>query len=93
MTTIPDTFVYDGFTFNLLKRHIDICLFEKSKTTPYGHYKGYEVVKLVVYEPHTFPSGKTYDFRERMPNSELWGTYGWSYMSISEAYAKFESLV
>lgn len=52
---------------------------------------GYEVIK-VKYYPEEKIFGKWYPKREAYPNSEDWGTFGWSFTNEKNAINKFETL-
>lgn len=78
----------DGFTFRQLRRIGNVAIYEQTKK---GQSPAYEVVILRMREAR-IAFGMELPECEHYPSSEEWGTYGWTYRSLSEAERKFKEL-
>jgi hypothetical protein len=90
MIPLPSTFHKSGFNFRLIDREGDVALLEKNR--PGIPARFFEVVIVQKTGAHTWPDGRTTEPREHMPSSEQWGTHGWSFSDIEQAWAKFRKL-
>ena len=88
MQPIPETFVRDGYTSQLIKRAGLVTLWERAKPGVKPHY---EVAVLSVHPAHTWPDGRTVPERESMPPNEAWGLEAWTYGDIASAERRFLS--
>ncbi len=52
-----------------------------------------ELVIVQKSKDHTWPNGDFVPAHERMPSSEQWGTYGWSYSNLPSALSAFDQKV
>lgn len=86
---LPDTFRSDGFDFTQLAREGDVVLLRKMKR----NIETLEVVIVQKMEEHRWPNGDVTPAHEHMPKSELWGTAGWSLITLERAWQKFRELV
>lgn len=84
---LAKVFRQDGFAYQELKRCGDVALYSKSK---HG-YMGFEVVVVRNREAYTI-AGKTVEPGEVYPNSEAWGTLGWTFLNYDAAIEKFNRL-
>ena len=86
-------FTKNGFTHELLGREGLVCIVRRSK---HGSQMHFEVVRLRERKESTFERGGkvlTVPSVETYPRSEDWGTYGFTYRSLDQAKAKFQSML
>lgn len=86
---LPECFRSDGFSFRQLDRAGSVALFVKSKR-PDGPVS-FEVVRIRC-RPAERAFGVEYPARETMPESESWGTDGFTFCDVVRARAKFAEL-
>lgn len=85
---IPNIFFRHGFTYRLMKREKNVCLYSLTK---YGRMS-YEVMKVQALK-------KDSDFLKRkageefLPSSSSWGSQGWSFNSLKEAERQFKAVL
>lgn len=85
--SIPHIFHRDGYTHRLMKREGNIALYS---LTRFGRMS-YEVVKIRAYKTdRAFINRKAGD--EYLPSNEEWGTYGFTFNSLSDAERHFKAL-
>lgn len=83
-----------GFSFNLIKRNSNICLYRKADSESIHCW--YEVIIVRVQKENTFKIGGVdvkFNAKELYPNDELFGLYGWCFSDEQSAFKKFDELV
>lgn len=83
---------HNGFALQLVRRHKRLALLLKTLPT-YPTFKNWEVVVIQVGPVHpqdevSMLEGWTHV--ERIPSSEQWGTYGWTFIDEQTAMRRFE---
>jgi hypothetical protein len=86
---VPD--VLDGFVIELMARRGRVALLRKRLKT-LDRWSNYEVVIIQLGPPHyedveAISNGITHV--ERLPSSNSWGTYGWTFVEESRARQAF----
>jgi hypothetical protein len=79
----------DGFTHELVKQDGPVCLVRRHKKDRQLHY---EVVRMRWREARTWPGGQTTPAHFSYPDSEEWGTNGFTYRELSKARRKYDEL-
>jgi hypothetical protein len=87
---LPETFREGDFEFRQVAREGDVALYEKRK--PSISNLLYEVVIVQEMEAHTWPDGRVSPAHEHLPGSWQWGSAGWFYSDLDDAWAKFREL-
>ena len=83
-----------GFSFSLIKRNFNICVYKKSDSESDKFW--FEVIVVRVQKENTFKIGGVYvkfSAKELYPNDELFGLYGWCFSDEDSALTKFNQLV
>lgn len=86
---LAKTFVQDRFVLHQITRLKDVALYRKTKD---GRYDGYEVIIIRNQEEYTI-AGNTVSAREVYPNSEKWGSLGWTFKDLQSAQKKVTNLL
>lgn len=82
----------NNHVYTLVKRTPKAAIYRQSKAS--GKFVAYEVIVIKVRETETI-MGREYPTREVYPNTNDWGTLGWTYSgqeSLERAEAKFASI-
>lgn len=88
MKTLNETFKREGWEYTLLKCNEFAALYSMTKT---GNYYEYEVWKLRTHKKdNAFTGVKACDIK--LPSTNDWGHYGWSYSRLDLAEQKFAQL-
>ena len=91
MKELAKSFTKWNWNFTQIKREGKVALYSKTKK---GHtFPTYEVIIIQVRKAETLPRGVFYPERESFPYSEQWGTYGWSYSTLSDAEKGFQRAI
>jgi len=86
MQPISTTFTDRQFSYTQIEREGNIAIYaQQYKDNP--KVTRYEVVRLRVVPPTTWPNGDVSPEREVYPSSSQWGTMGWTCFSLPEAQA------
>ena len=96
MSAVPiaATFTKDNWIYELVERRGDCAIFSQRRAN-YVRAFHWEVVRLRTRPAETkITRGVRYDYpeRETMPESESWGTDGFTERSIESAYKRLENL-
>lgn len=97
MKKIPETFRRQGYDYKLLIRDGNVVIYEVKR--PFG-VVGYDVMVVKIQRPSIFKIKNedgsiteiNYEVKEKLPNDEQFGKYGWSYNKYDNAVKKFEEL-
>jgi len=82
-------FTRDGFRHELYGRTGAVCLVERTNLrTGARHWE----VAVLQHEPEKTMHGRLVPAHERYPASGEWGTYGWTYTTVTDARQKWASL-
>ena len=82
---------HGGFVIELMARHHRVALLRK-RLPELTEFRNFEVVVIQVQPVHFKDQQSTdqgYTHVERLPASESWGTYGWTFIEIDRARAAF----
>lgn len=83
----PNAWRENGFHHEIIKRRGPVVLVRKTRpgtvwvngqTIPPSSAESWEVARLRLDRPHTFPNGASYPWRESYPSPEEWGERGWT---------------
>lgn len=85
---LPERYVSHSYTFRLIKRTGDVAMF--GAWADGQEPKEWEVFIVQRQEARTFPGGKQYPPKEKVPSDEQWGTYAWTCCSKDAAEFRFE---
>lgn len=87
---LPVEFTKHGYHFTQLRRAENKAIYEQRYE---GRLLAYEIVKIRI-RPGGFNQlfGKVEPTREVYPNSEQWGSAGWTVCDKEKALAKYEAL-
>ena len=89
MKVIAAEFTKGGFSHKVIDRRGRVLLVERRhRDVALPHW---EVVKIRV-KPERLLHGQRVEEGEACPSPEDWGTYGWTYTTLEDARAKFDSL-
>lgn len=88
--TLPEEIGHRGFGLRQVARHGMLAIYEQTRADGPARY---EVIRIRVEGPTTWPSGKTSPRREVYSSSEQWGTHGWTCLTLDEAERKFRELL
>ena len=89
MKVIAAEFAKSGFSHKVIDRRGMVLLVQRQHSdVPHPHW---EVVKIRV-KPERLLHGQRVEEGEAYPSPEDWGTYGWTYSTLEDARAKFDSL-
>jgi hypothetical protein len=89
MKVIASEFIKSGFAHKVIERRGNVLLVERQhRDVDHPHW---EVVKIRV-KPERLLHGQRVEEGEAYPSPEDWGTYGWTYTTLEDARAKFDSL-
>lgn len=89
---IDHDFVYRGFRYHQITREGNLAIYEQTWTGSKTPSIAYEVVRIRVAPPHTFPTGVSYPAREVYPSDESWGADGFTCTDKDRAFAKLKEL-
>ena len=78
------------FSYTQLERVGDIAIFQQTHKA--GQVHRYEVVKIHIQAPHTWPNGVTTPEKEAYPPASKWGSEGWTCHTLGEAQALAQQL-
>lgn len=84
-----------GFSFSLIKRNLNICVYMKSDLESDSLKCWYEVIVVRVQKENTFKIGGVdvkFNAKELYPNDELFGLYGWCFSDAESALIKLDEL-
>lgn len=85
---LKTSFRHDQYDFQVVSRQNNVAVFIKTK----GSFTTYEVI--IVRQKSTPPSKEGIrDTYEAYPQSEEWGTYGWSCSILERANEKMQELL
>jgi len=88
MKTLTE-YTKNGFDFKLLRREGRIALFVGTKE---GQAQiNYEVIRIQ-FNRAGERFGKTFPDSESGPRNEMWGDHGWTFVTLEQAEARFQSL-
>lgn len=71
----------NGFSFQLVKRIGGFAFFHGKRKD----INAYEVIKIQSNNGRTI-AGKSFPPSEFPPSNEQWGTYGWSFLTLTKAF-------
>jgi len=99
MEKLKKEFVKWNFRFKQLERKGKYALYEKFILNPPQPIKGetnepsigFEVIIIQKQKEHE-RFGQTFPAKELYPSSETWGTYGWTFINMNNAYEKYNEL-
>lgn len=83
MQTLPETLVHSGYTLTQVERTETTAIYSKRK--PGHHNDHYEAIRIRIAPAATPPSGSVLPEREIYPNSEAWGTDGFTSPTLEHA--------
>jgi hypothetical protein len=92
--TVPATFRKGPWYHERVERANDLAIYRRWKL--YDGREGavhYEVVRLQIRAAHLDPQGHLVPAHEAYPPSSTWGSRGWTFKTLSEAQAKYTSLL
>jgi hypothetical protein len=81
-----------GFRHELIKRDGLVCLVRRTRIGYPNIPAHFEVVNLCQYPERILPDGKVLPASEAYPSSELWGECAFTYLTMDDALARFDSL-
>ena len=91
MLPVATKFHDQTFTYTQLAREGMYALYEQQHKQ--GDVRRYEVVRLRIRPPHTWPDGHTTPEHEAYPGATAWGTDGWTFHTRPEAEEALRQLV
>ena len=83
MQTIPETYTQAGHSMSLFRREGTVAMY-RSQGKDY-----WEVHRIRIAPPKTFPSGKHYPEREILAGNEDFGEFGWACVTQERADSRF----
>lgn len=90
MKTIPSNFSRDGVDYELIKQHDNVAAIYVGKRN--GVVRDYEVWKLRTFKTDRPDYGiQAGDIHK--PSTKEWGRFGWTYVKLESAEAKFGHLI
>ena len=91
MTPYKDNYTRDGIDFTVTKREGNICLLTGTyQHTPDHHTYEVHILKMAKAHPKSDDAGRMI---LSAPSACDWGTYGFTFLTMDAAQAKFEELV
>jgi len=89
MKVIATEFIKSGFVHKVIDRRGNVLLVERRHVdVDHPHW---EVVRIT-QNPERLLYGRMVEAHEAFPPAEAWGTNGWTYTTLEDARAKFDSL-
>lgn len=86
---IRESFTKNGYKYNLVTKSNTFAIFSQEI---FDWCLYYEVIICQNLKEANLPGGRIREAGEYYPSSELWGTSGWTYRTIEDAYVKFNEL-
>lgn len=77
-----------GFRYTLIQRHNSWAIVEQKNLRYPEAPVRFEVWKIKVVKESVF-KGKVLPKREKMPGNEQWGTHGWTFLNLHDAFEWF----
>ncbi len=88
MLTLSESFTHKGWLHEVVERTKQYALVKKTK----GRAISWEVWRIMIHKPRTWPNGTISPLREAMPATTAWGTYGWTFLTEETARHKYDTL-
>jgi len=88
---LPKEFWRDGFTYRQIARQNDAAIYEQTWNNPLNHSLCYEVIRIRCRDAFDI-GGRFVEAAEVYPNSEVWGTDGFTLTDEAVAFTKLRKI-
>ena len=91
MKTLRKEFKSCGFYFEQVEREGNVAIYKKTSIKPPDSRPGYEIIRIASHNGYNL-GGAYIDPAETYPSNSMWGTSGFTAMTLAGAHEKFKQM-